>query len=203
MSYKTPVIPLLTNLKGIDRKVQDISLLMDASLYTSGIEWLTHAYGMSERIVEFRDGREFVYPACYQDINSKDPQSMMPNDVPDSFCFWTKEDTVFGDNPTREYHNVSCIFYMDLKQIAPTNNWKETKTQVRQDIIEFFRVNVYNGGFGVVKMTGITDDDITRVYEGYSVGQIENLWRQLPKYALKIDFEFSFIKECPVNNIYA
>jgi hypothetical protein len=201
MSYKTPIVASLT-LKGIDSKIQSIASHMPSTA-TGGLSWLTHAFGLADRMVEFRDGKEFVYPAVFQDINSKDQHSCMPNDIPDAFCFWVKEDGKFSkNNPIRTYYNISCIFFMDLRQIAPTANFKETKTKVRQDIIEFFRVHHY-GGFGVINPVKITDDDLTQVYKGFTVSQLENIYRQLPKYAIRFDFEFSFLMECPVTNTYA
>jgi hypothetical protein len=200
MSYKTNTPASITGLKGIDNRIQSVSAHMPSSV-TGGISWLSNSYGLTERAVEFRDGKEFVYPAAYQDYNTYDPHSCMPNDIPDAFSFWVKEDVKIND-PARGYYNVSCIFYMDLRQIAPTNNFKLTKTKVRQDILEFFRVHKYMGE-GVWSLVKITDDDITQVYKGFTVNQLDNLVRQLPKYAIKIDFTYSFILECPVTNSYA
>jgi len=127
----------------------------------------------------------------------------MPNDIPDAFCFWVKEDVKYSkNNPARTYCNISCIFFMDLRQIAPTHNFAVTKTKVKQDIVEFFRVHHY-AGFGVINPLKITDDDLTQVYKGFTVSQLDNIYRQLPKYALRFDFEFAFLNECPVSNTYA
>lgn len=200
MSYKTNIPALITGLRGIDNRIQIISSHMPSDV-SGGLSWLTYSYGLADRLVEFRDGKEFVYPAIYQDINSRDPHSCMPNDVPDAFSFWVKEDVKIND-PARAYYNISCIFYMDLRQIAPTDNYKKSKSKVRQDILEFFRVHKYMGE-GVWSLVKITDDDITQVYKGFTVNQLDNLVRQLPKYAIKIDFTYSFILECPVTNSYA
>lgn len=200
MSYKTPIAATLS-VQGIDKKVQDIAGHMPSSV-TGGLSWLSYSFGLADRIVEFRDGKEFIYPGIFQDINSKDPHSCMPNDIPDAFCFWVKEDGKFSkNNPARAYYNISCIFFMDLRAINPSTNYKETKTKVRQDIIEFFRVHHY-GGFGVINPVKIIDDDLTQVYKGFSVIQLDNIYRQLPKYAIRFDFEFAFLLDCPVNNVY-
>jgi hypothetical protein len=197
MSYKTPIVASLT-LKGIDSKIQSIASHMPSTA-TGGLSWLTHAFGLADRMVEFRDGKEFVYPAVFQDINSKDQHSCMPNDIPDAFCFWVKEDMkISNNNPARSYYKISCIFFMDLRQIDPLTNFKITKTKIRQDILEFFRVHHYSG-FGVITPAGIIDDDITQVYKGFSVNQLDNIVRQLPKYALRFNFDFAFINECSTN----
>jgi hypothetical protein len=201
MSYKNPAVASLT-LKGIDNKIQSLASHMPSTA-TGGISWLSNSFGLSERHVEFRDGKEFVYPAVFQDINSKDPHSCMPNDLPDAFSFWIKEDMKISDNnPARSYYKIACIFYMDLRQIAPTDNFKTTKTKVRMDILEFFRTHRYSG-LGVMTPTSITDDDITKIYNGYSVIQLDNLVRQLPKYAIRFNFDFAFINDCGGTNSYA
>jgi hypothetical protein len=200
MSYKTQVPASITGLKGIDGRIQTIAVHMPNGV-TGGLTWLTYAYGLSDRIVEFREGKEFIYPAVFQDINSRDYHSCMPNDLPAAFSFWTKEDAKIND-PARGYYNISCIFFMDLRQIAPTNNFKLTKSKIRQDILEWVRVHKYMG-VGVWDLVKITDDDITQVYKGFSVNQLDNIVRQLPKYAIRLDFTFSFILECPVTNSYS
>jgi hypothetical protein len=200
MSYKTQNPALITGLKGIDLKLQSIAAHMPSTV-TGGLSWLEYSYGLADRLVEFRDGKEFIYPAVYQDINSRDPHSCMPNDLPDAFSFWIKEDVKIND-PVRAYYNISVIFYMDLRQIAPTNNFKLSKSKIRQDILEFFRVHKYIG-LGVWDLIRITDDDITQVYKGFSVNQLDNIVRQLPKYAIRLDFTYSFIHDCPVTNSYA
>jgi hypothetical protein len=197
MSYKTPVVASLT-LKGIDSKIQSL-----ASHMTGGISWLSTSFALTDRTVEFRDGKEFVYPAIYQDTNNKDPHSCMPNDIPDAFSFWVKEDMKISDNnPARSYYKIACIFFMDLRQIAPTDNFKTTKTKVRMDVMEFFRTHRYSG-FGVLTPTKIIDDDITQVYKGFSVNQLDNIYKQLPKYALRFEFDFAFINDCGGTNSYA
>ena len=202
MSYRTPNIPTLTTLAGIDRKLQDISALMPSSV-AGGIPWLTYAFGCSDRIIEYKDKKEFVYPTCYQDLNSKDPISMMPNDNYQSFCFWTSnKGTEYKKNPAREYYNISCIFFMDLRRIAPTDNFKATKTKIMDDIIEWFRKHKYAWN-GVATIKTYTDDDITEVYKGFSVNQLDNNLIQIPKYAAKVEFDYSNIIECPVSNSYA
>jgi len=200
MSYRTPTIASLT-LRGIDNKIQSLASHMPSTA-TGGIAWLEKSFALADRLVEFRDGKEFVFPAVFQDINSKDPHSCMPNDLPDAFSFWVKEDMKISDNnPARSYYKISCIFFMDLRQIAPTDNFKTTKTKVREDILEFFRKHRYSG-FGVLTPTGIIDDDITQIYKGFTVTQLDNKVKQLPKYALRFNFDFAFINECGNTNIY-
>lgn len=192
MSYKTPTVANLT-LKGIDKRLQDISSHMTA------LTWLTYAFGLADRSVELRDGDAYIYPACYVS-NTQDPINVMPSDNYKAFCFWTKEPEGkfdYNKGPARMYYDVSCIFYVNLERVDATANYKETKTKIRQDILTFFNREI-NKGVGVLRLKSIIDDDITEVYKDFSVDQIDNRFRMLPKYACRLDFELSFIQDCSV-----
>jgi hypothetical protein len=196
MSYKTPAYSTLTGLKGIDKRIETIAGHM------TDLTWLSYSFGLAERDVSFKDGKENIIPTIYQDINAKDPLSLMPSDLYDAFSFWVKEpEGIFSSNSTRLKHKVSCIFFCDLKQIAPSDNYKVTKSRIRQDILRFFRTHE-NTGFGQLNIISIIDDDITQVYKGFTLNQIDNKYRMLPKYAIRVNFEFSFLHECDDYNKY-
>jgi hypothetical protein len=195
MSYNTPT-STITGLKGIDKKIQDIASHM------TDLTWLSYAFGLANRDVTFKDGKENIIPTAYQDLNCKDPISMMPSDLYKAFSFWVKETEAKPDeNNTRLQYKISCIFYCDLKQIAPNTNYAVTKSKIRQDILKFFRTHE-NSGLGQLSITSIIDDDITQIYKGFSLSQLDNKYRMLPKYAIRINFDYSFLQECEVYNTY-
>jgi len=194
MSYNTP-ISTITGLKGIDKKIQDIASHM------TDLTWLSYAFGLVNRDVAFRGGKEIVIPTVFQDLNGKDPISMMPSDLYKAFSFWVKEpETKPDENNTRLQYKISCIFYCDLEQIAPDSNYAVTKSKIRQDILRFFRLHE-NAGLGQLAITSIIDDDITQVYKGFALSQIDNKFRMLPKYAIRVNFDYSFLYECEVYSI--
>ncbi len=196
MSYKTPAYNTLTGLKGIDKRIETIAGHM------TDLTWLSYSFGLTERDVSFKDGKENIIPTIYQEINAKDPLSLMPSDLYDAFSFWVKEpEGIFSSNSTRLKYKVSCIFFCDLKQIAPSDNYKVTKTRIRQDILRFFRTHE-NAGFGQLNIISIIDDDITQVYKGFTLNQIDNKYRMLPKYAIRVNFELSFLHECESYNSF-
>lgn len=196
MSSKTPTTSI-AGLKGIDKRLQDVASHM------GDLTWLSYAFGLANRDVSYKDGKEFIFPSAYQDINAKDPISMMPSDLYAAFSFWTKEpESEFDENASRMMYQVSCIFFCDLRKIAPTNNFKLTKSKIREDILRFFRTHE-NAGFGQLTITSLIDDDITGVYKGFTLSQIDNKYRMLPKYAIRVNFDFSFLHECETYNTYA
>lgn len=192
MSVKTPLNPTLT-LKGIDLKVQDIR---------PSFSWLEKSFGLADRIVE-KEG--YTYPAVFES-NQIDPISMMPCDAWKSFCFWVKDNKASVDNnidfPPRNpivTYKVACIFYMDIKRID-TGIYKETKTQIREDIFNYFnKVKLA----GQLVLTEVVEDDLTKIYEGFSLEQVDNKFKMYPKWAIRFNFELSYRDTCYSTNTYS
>lgn len=198
MSYNTP-IETTTAYRGIEKKLQDIAAAIKPHL-----SWLEYSFGLADRFVETREKKEYIFPAVYQDINSKDPLSVMPSDLHKAFSFWVKgpEGKFDVDNPAIAHYGISVIFYCDLKKIAPTDQYRLTRTKIRQDILQAFRE--HHHGFGVIQLKQIIEDDLTKIYDGFSVEQVDNKYKMLPKYAIRLDFDYSFIIECQTSyNTYA
>jgi hypothetical protein len=199
MSYKTPVIPTLT-LKGLDSKIQTIQTKL-----ASDLSWLSKSFGLADRIVELKNDKPYVYPAVFES-NTIDPISLMPSDAYSAFCFWTKTgDSVINPNdnfaPKNPIirQNVSCIFYMDIHRIDTVFAYKGTKSKITEDIFNFFnKVNVS----GQLVAKKFTEDDITKVYEGFSLEQLDNKFKMYPRWACRMDFELSYRDSCYVNNTY-
>lgn len=192
MSYKTPTIPTLT-LKGIDKKIQEIQILMDADL-----SWVTKCFGLADRIVEWKEG-EYVYPAVFES-NTIDPVPMLPGDAWNAFSFWTKTGTAEFEsnidfapkNPIVTYE-VSCIFYADIRRIYPNDPYKESKSRLTEDIFNFFNKVKVKGRLIPIRFI---DDDITKVWSGFTLDQVDNRFKMYPKWACRMDFELSFRDDC-------
>ena len=192
MSYESPNIATYT-LKGIDSRIQTIQRAM------ASLSWLEYSFGLAERIVELKDEKEYVYPAAYES-GSLDPLSMMPTDAWDSFSFWTKsEESKFEKTENTQpmlslmKYNVSCIFYMDFNDIATGRSYKEVKAEVIEEIFDFFSNVKLSGQLIPLRFV---EDDITKVYEGFTIEQVDNLVKMYPKWACRMDFELNFWGEC-------
>lgn len=198
MSYKTPIIPSLT-LKGLSRKIQEIQ-----SRLASDLSWLSKSFGLADRIVEYREGAEYVYPAVFEG-NTIDPISLMPSDLYQSYCFWVYDDSEFDTNsdfPTKNpiiTNNVSCIFYMDIRRIDNVMAYAGTKSKIIEDIFHFFNTVNVSGRLIPVRFI---ENDITEVFSGYSLDQVDNVFKAYPKWACRMDFEFSYRDACYTSNTY-
>lgn len=192
MSYKNPITPSLTSLKGVDKKIEDIKAQMSFT-------WLDKAFGLADII---RQG-ETVIPACFEG-NRIDPISMLPSDLYKSYCFWVREPAAEAETennypnrfPVFNY-NVGCIFYMDIRRIDNTLTYKETKSKVREDIFNFFNNLHFAGQLAYV---GLVEDDMEAIFEGYTV---EETYRTYPRWAIRINFVLSFRDNCYTTNSYS
>jgi hypothetical protein len=198
VSYKSPVIPTLT-LKGVDKRIQSIQLLMHS------LSWLTKSFGLADRIVEEKEGKPYVYPATFE-TNIIDPIPLMPGDVWNSFSFWVKtgdavidvQDDIASKNPLIKY-DISCIFYIDIRKISPSGNYKETKSKLIEDIFHFFN-NVHING--ILTQKKFIEDDIVQVYKGFTLDQVDNKFKMYPKWSCRMEFELIFRDDCYVTNTY-
>lgn len=190
MSYSTPVTDT-ASYKDLDLKLQTLSASIKSKL-----SWLLYAHGLSDRMVELKDGKPYIYPAVWQGTNAKEHISVMPSDLYDASCFWVKGESELPEyNFARVNVKIACIFFVDLEQILQSTNYKLTKTNIRQDILEAFRQCQFSG-VGVLRHSGIIEDDITKVYEGFSLDQVDNKYKIYPKYALRFNFDFGYLLTC-------
>jgi hypothetical protein len=186
MSYKTPSIPTLT-LKGLDDRIQSVQDLM------SDLTWLTKSFGMADRIVSMLNEKPYIYPATFE-TNVIDPINLMPGDAWTAYSFWVKS----GDSKIESNSNprnplikvpVSCIFYMDIRRIDGTTSYKETKSKIIEDIFNFFNKVQVSGRLQILKFV---EDDITKVFDGFTLDQLDNKFRMYPKWCCRVDFELSY-----------
>ena len=196
MSYKKPTIPSLT-LKGLDKKIQEIQVLLE------DLSWLDKSFGLADRIVELKDNAPYIYPATFE-TNIIDPVPLMPSDTWGAYCFWTSGDSEFDYNIEFPPKNpvitvpVSCIFYVDIRGIDSATNYKETKSKIKEDIFNFFNTMQVNR----LVSTGFIEDDITRVFAGFTIDQVDNKFKIYPRWACRMDFNLSYRDGCYTTNTY-
>src|SRR5512133_2846219 len=201
MSYAVPINPTSLTLKGLDSRIQSLQTELATDL-----SWLEKSFGLADRIVETREEKEYIYPAVFES-NVADPIQMFPSDSWKSFCFWTKKEiSKMNDtseepgrrNPVLTY-DVSCIFYMDIRRIDNSLTYKETKSKITEDIFHFFDHAKYKG---ILQMTQFIEDDITKIWDGYSIDQVDNRFKIYPKWACRLDFQMQFRYGCYSTNTY-
>jgi hypothetical protein len=187
---KNPQINSFTNIRGIDGEVQKIQNLMSFS-------WLDNAFGMAELSTSDKG----VVPVFFN-TNQSDPQNLAPNDRWVDYCFWTystpgtvrysegQESMIMRKGKTYITYAVSCIFFMKLPTTAL---YKVTKTQRRQEVIEFFDTLI--GYPGVVAPTEWIDHTMEAVFEGFDIQDLAK-WSKLPYYGLRVNMDITYRNYC-------
>jgi len=172
--------------KGIDKIIE--KLATDISF-----TWLEKAYGLADRIVEMRGEKPYIFPGVYE--NNFEAISMMPSDLK-SFCFFLKGmEAKFDDFEQGQLAlvrwPVSCIFYIDISQAG--GYYKETRSNITDDIFNFF--NTTHSG-AIITPLKFIEDDITKVYDGFSLEELDNKWKIFPKWCCRMDFEVAYRYPC-------
>ena len=180
--------------KGLDKVIENLKTKVSFS-------WLERSYGLAERHVELREEKPYVFPAYYATADA-DPISMMPSDIR-SFCFWIRNgdakfiDAEYAQLPLINYP-LSLIFYMDISKLG--TNYKEVRSKVTEDIFNFFST-VHTGC--ILTPLKFIEDDITKVYDGFTLDSLDNKWKIYPKWCCRMDCEIKYRYSCYSLNTYA
>lgn len=197
MSYKTPSVPDFTGLYDIDKHLQEL-----AQYLASQLTWLNYSFGLADRLREVVSESEVrIYPGAYL-TNKDDPFDCHPADEY-SLAFWTADDlseVSYDDiysvkkTPLLTY-NVSLIIFANLKLQSTTAVYNELRSQLRNQIINTLNSpSAYK--YGIFAMTGIVENDIRRIYEGFTYEDKFNIFKELPYYAVRINGTLSFRPGC-------
>ena len=200
--YKVPSIPTFT-LKGIDNKIQQLQVIL------TGLSWLDYSFGLCEHAHRKEGERTINYPAQW--INNKTDYVDLrpfPNDTY-SYCFWDMEDPAdvqYGQEQEyakRKYahyqYPVACIFVMDLNLIDNTSTFNETKSKLREDIMNKFETGLitFDAHFWPEK---IYEKDITQIFKGFTIDKPDE-WK-FPYQAFRIEGQLLFKRACLVSNTF-
>jgi len=205
MPYKIPNIPTFT-LKGVNDKIQDLQTILGDNL-----SWLDYSFGLCEHAKRQEGGEIITYPAQWS-ANKTDYMDLRP--FPDdtySYAFWDIEDPAevvynegmpAGKRKFAHYrYSVACIVVVDIKQIDNYFTFNETKSKLREDIVNVFEAKTDMLGFsGTFWITGIYEKDITQIFKGFTINKPDE-WK-FPYQAFRIEGQLSFKRACPVSNTY-
>jgi len=205
MPYKIPNIPTFT-LKGVDAKIQELQVILGDNL-----SWLGYSFGLCEHATRKENGEVIRYPAQWS-TNKTDYMDLrpFPNDTY-SYAFWDIEDPAevvydegmqVGKRKFAHYrYTVACIVVVDINQIDNSSTFNETKSKLRQDIINVFETKTDMIKFtSTFWITGIYEHDIIQIFKGFNINKPEE-WK-FPYQAFRIEGQLSFKRACPVSNTY-
>lgn len=199
---KIPRIPTF-NLKGIEAHIQTLQVALGSSL-----SWLQYSFGVAIPHQKEVKGAIVNYPVVFVD-NATDPIDVRPSDYYHSYSFWeytdpaeiiTPEGSEYSVISNGDYeYNVSLIVWADVDRID-TGNRNETKSKIRQDLIDFFKNQAMSTGV-LFNVTQIFDRFADQIFVGYDLDNIEGVIKW-PQVGFRINGILRFNRECPVNNTY-
>ena len=195
MSYVAPIVPTFNGTKNIERVVQKLQTIL-----ASELTWLSYSFGLAERFVSQGESGAYIYPATF--ITGQDHYDCLPNDKFKAFSFWRLNDPSELDHSDPNAYerwpyivsDVDLVIFANISKIDNQTSQYVTRSKMRQDIINTLS-NKIPGDFKLTPLR-IYENDMTEIYSDYSIDQIDNLKKQLPYWAIKVNCELRYLPDC-------
>jgi len=191
MPYKTPKIPLFPELKGIEKRVQDLQQNI------AELDWLEYSFGLA-KTVDLGVEEEDLAPVVYTGVRS-DPLDMRPwpDDVYRSYAFWLLTDPsefLYFDNVgslnryPKVQQPVALVVCLDNEKISPGQDRNITHSLCREELVnKLNNKNMSNGIFQIASMLQNTP----AVFADYEVKELRE-----PHSWLRLEGLITFRHEC-------
>jgi hypothetical protein len=194
---KTPRIPALTNLKGIELACQNASIRI-----ADNLTYLNYAFGLCVRVIESRDSGDKVVPTCFMDDTGEGAR-VYPNDEWGHFCFWDIDDPMAVASKDQSPWNQkflkykgACIFYFDLQQMNLPYTYQEIKSMLRDDILKQFGTGFMGCGANI-QLTGFFDRSVKDVYKDLYDDKIKDL-TLMPHCVFRVECDIHVRQFCDI-----
>lgn len=155
---------------------------------SSGLSWLTNAYGVSEKRERVDDGSPIQYPAIYGSNNEY--VDLRPDSHLGNFCFWIlpEYNPTFdpGGNLLSETGSFSVVFWFDYRLVFTSG--ADESNNIRNVIEQIYPILI-GGGFSNIAIQ--VQQVVTRselIYSGYTVpAEVRDQYLMRPYGGLRID----------------
>lgn len=176
----------------VEPKLLDAAFASIQSSLSTGLSWLTTAYGMAERRVEEQEGRIVYFPAVYS--GSREYLKVFPDSHLGSFSFFDVDNGLLVDewqtyNRQRIQSEFALILWFDYRDVYPADHQQRTISNVASDILAVLR-NV--PGITIERVLDRGDD----IYKGYTSQEIKQQYFMRPYGALRFEGEIWTEEQC-------
>ena len=183
--FKRPARPYL-----FDRVIQG---LQDA---LAELNWLTHIFGRSERLVQMRDGRRVYTPNVY--FGDGEYISLVPDNTDlGNYCFFVlSEPQTIGVSmglQRRVKAPFSLVVWVDLRTIEQTDK-RDTEYLKEQLIKVVDHAFLKNGSASVERVFQQAEN----VFNGYTLDEVDNQFLMHPFAGFRLTGEMMINEECDV-----
>ena len=194
MPYKTPKIPIFSELLGTEKRVQDLQQKI------AEMDWLEYSFGLAKRLTIETDEDQLFYPAVYTGTKS-DPLDMRlwPQDNWKSYAFWDLIDPtefLYFDNVNarRRYPKVQApvalIVCLNNELISHNQAYHLTHSICKNELVN--KLNNNNASSGIFQIASIIENKPLDVFVDYDVE--DNLMD--PHSCLRIEGVLTYTHDC-------
>jgi hypothetical protein len=179
MSYNNPNIPIIENLTGLDKVIQDIQIDLSARL-----PWLAKSFGRAWTFQESdAAGKVLKVPKCYS--GSGEYINVLPNDNLTAQSFiaatqpekWEKFNSMSMGNS--KIRSLAIYFWGNLKKIDKDKDYiftEELKNQIEKVLIGH-----------VDTIVSYYDEKAEQVFSDYSINDVDTQYLMYPFFACRFD----------------
>lgn len=182
--YKQPLRPYL-----FDRPIQ---ALQDA---LGGLSWLTHIFGRSERLVQYRDGRQYYTPNVFRERENY--ISLLPdNRELGNYAFFVMDEpqtvtaTMGVQNRLRAPY--SLIVWVDMRTVGASRDDRNTE-RLKEELIKTVRRAWLRHGAVTVDRVY---EKAENVFAGYTIDEASYQYMMSPYAGFRITGEMVIDEEC-------
>lgn len=184
-----PVTPTLANPVMLDAAFQEIQTKL-----LSKLSWLDHAYGKAQAMKQIKGEGEESFPAVF--VGEKSYLKMFPDGTIGNFTFFDApnvEDVIENGRVNKTLQTVfQLIVWGDLRKVYPSDWTLRTNENVKQELIEFFRLNSFpSARVKILRMFDRASD----IYQGYANREIEDQFLMRPYFGFRIEGEIKYTEK--------
>ena len=192
MAYKIPKIPILTEMVGVEKRVQDLQQNI------SELDWLEYSFGLAKGVNIGNEEDENIAPMVYTGVNSDSLDvRMWPDDTYKSYAFWVLTEAnefLYYDNVNAARRSpkmqqpIALIVCLDNKKISHDQDHTVTHSVCREELID--KLNNKNISNGIFQITAV----IQNVAEVF--GDFETKPLQEPYSCFRVEGLLTYTKDC-------
>lgn len=177
----------LTDAKGVSAALAALNVTL-----TSGLSWLTKAYGQGQRLTKEKDNRAYSYPAIYTGgQGGLDYLSMFPDEhlaASGGFSWWDVQNPVQVNDFGGLRFNAGLIVWFDFMRVYPSPlDWKANDVwNVAKAVLDVLDTT---GNANIDENSIEVNDRPERVYPGLSHNDIKRNYSMRPYGVFRIDMD--------------
>jgi hypothetical protein len=185
MSYANPFIPVLSNLKGIDKSIEEMRVSV------SSLPFIQKAFGRAY-IQRTDDDAKIEYPAVYTE--KKEYYNAMPNDNLLGQSFFKVNQPIkvdeYGKTGSSFEAELSLIFWGNLQKIDGSKDFIFTSELIDKTIAKLQKTSCF------MELVEVVDEDAEEVFKGFSLRGTEKHCLMYPYTGFRITFKIGYFQEC-------